>query len=173
MKCTNCGVENVEDARFCKSCGTSLGPEPSKEITRITGKIETEDWVIKDRFRVIRRLGKGGMGQVLLAEDVRLKRRVAIKSILAETLSDTTSKARFLREAQTASQLDHPNLCTIYEIYDDDKNDYIVMQYVDGVTVEGAMLLEGLPEGFGLLLDPESEIASIIDPSLADEVANR
>ncbi|MDG2223169.1 MAG: hypothetical protein P8L85_17440 [Rubripirellula sp.] len=44
---------------------------------------------------------------------------------------------------------------------------------VDGVTVEGAMLLEGLPEGFGLLLDPESEIASIIDPSLADEVANR
>ncbi|MCP4214561.1 MAG: protein kinase [bacterium] len=144
MKCTNCGVENVEDARFCKSCGTSLGPEPSKEITRITGKIETEDWVIKDRFRVIRRLGKGGMGQVLLAEDVRLKRRVAIKSILAETLSDTTSKARFLREAQTASQLDHPNLCTIYEIYDDDKNDYIVMQYVDGVTVDQILKLKTL-----------------------------
>lgn len=136
MKCSNCGAKNAADAKFCKSCGEDLNKEPSKEITLVSDKVKINDFFIKDRFKVIGKLGKGGMGEVFLCEDIKLRRKVAVKSILTNTLSDTSSKARFLREAQTASQLDHPNICTVYEVYEEDYHDYIVMQYVDGVTLD-------------------------------------
>jgi serine/threonine protein kinase/Flp pilus assembly protein TadD len=136
MKCPNCGVKNAADAKFCKSCGEDLKKEPSKEITLVSDKVKINDYFIKDRFKIIGKLGKGGMGEVFLCEDVKLKRKVAIKSIQTNSLSDTSSKARFLREAQTASQLDHPNICTVYEVYEEDYRGYIVMQYVDGVTLD-------------------------------------
>lgn len=135
MQCTVCGAENVKDAKFCRACGASLGGG-SKEIALVTEQLNTDRYVIKDRFKILKKLGKGGMGEVLLAEDVKLGRKVAIKSILRTNLTDTTSKIRFLREAQTASQLDHTNICTIYEIYEEDERDYIVMQYIDGVTLD-------------------------------------
>ena len=144
MNCSNCGAENAVDAKFCKICGESLDPTPSKEITSISDKLTIKNLVIKNRFKVLKKLGKGGMGEVFLAEDIKLKRKVAIKSILTRTLSDTSSKARFLREAQTASQLDHPNICTIYEIYEENDHDYIVMQYVDGVTIDQIIKLKPL-----------------------------
>ena len=135
MECSVCGAENVKNAKFCKACGASLGGG-SKEIALVTEQLPTDRFVIKDRFKILKKLGKGGMGEVLLAEDVKLGRKVAIKSIIRTNLSDTTSKIRFLREAQTASQLDHTNICTIYEIYEEDERDYIVMQYIDGVTLD-------------------------------------
>jgi serine/threonine protein kinase/tetratricopeptide (TPR) repeat protein len=135
MECSVCGAENVKNAKFCKACGASLGGG-SKEIILVTEQLITDQYVIKDRFKILKKLGKGGMGEVLLAEDVKLGRKVAIKSIIRTGLSDTTSKIRFLREAQTASQLDHTNICTIYEIYEEDERDYIVMQYIDGVTLD-------------------------------------
>lgn len=135
MECSVCGAENVKNARFCKACGASLGGG-SKEIALVTEQLTTDRFVIKDRFKILKKLGKGGMGEVLLAEDVKLGRKVAIKSIIRTNLSDTTTKIRFLREAQTASQLDHTNICTIYEIYEEDERDYIVMQYIDGVTLD-------------------------------------
>jgi tetratricopeptide (TPR) repeat protein len=139
MKCIKCGAENNQEARFCKACGEVL---PSRAMTLIpdfSDKILPDRYIIQERFKVLKKLGKGGMGEVLLAEDVKLKRKVAIKSILLKDkigLTDTTSKLRFLREAQTASQLDHPNICTIYEIYEESDRDYIVMQYIDGVTLD-------------------------------------
>ncbi|MCP5053426.1 MAG: protein kinase [bacterium] len=136
MKCSICEAENVPDARICKSCGSSIAHDPSNEETSVIDSAAIEHYVVNNRFKVIKKLGKGGMGEVLLAEDVKLKRQVAIKSILLANLSDTSSKVRFLREAQTASQLDHPNICTIYEIYEEDDRDYIVMQYIDGVTID-------------------------------------
>jgi serine/threonine protein kinase/Flp pilus assembly protein TadD len=135
MGCSVCGAENVKNAKFCKACGASLGGG-SKEIALVTEQFTPNQYVIKDRFKILKKLGKGGMGEVLLAEDVKLGRKVAIKSILRTSMSDTTSKIRFLREAQTASQLDHTNICTIYEIYEEDERDYIVMQYIDGVTLD-------------------------------------
>ncbi len=135
MECSVCGAENVKNSKFCKACGASLGGG-SKEIALVTEQLNPDQYVIKDRFKILKKLGKGGMGEVLLAEDVKLGRKVAIKSILRTNLSDTTTKIRFLREAQTASQLDHTNICTIYEIYEEDERDYIVMQYIDGVTLD-------------------------------------
>jgi tetratricopeptide (TPR) repeat protein len=126
----------VPDAKFCVSCGESMSALPSDELTTVVNGGELQHSIVNDRFKIIKRLGSGGMGEVLLAEDIKLKRQVAIKSILKNNLSDTTSKVRFLREAQTASQLDHPNICTLYEIYEEKDKDYIVMQYIDGVTID-------------------------------------
>jgi len=145
-KCLICGTENTADARFCKSCGGSLNKTPaSDEMAAVSDTNAVEKFIINNRFRIIKKLGKGGMGEVLLAEDVKLKRRVAIKSILLrDTIADTTSKIRFLREAQTASQLDHPNICTIYEVYEEDDKDFIVMQYIDGVTLDQIIAMKKL-----------------------------
>ena len=107
-------------------------------------RAEKNELIIKKRFKVLRELGHGGMGEIYLAEDVKLKRKVAIKRISAKNILDSSAKTRFLREAQTASQLEHPNICTIYEIYEEDENDYIVMQYVDGVTLNQIMELKKL-----------------------------
>jgi serine/threonine protein kinase len=154
MKCQKCGNENPEDARFCQSCGTSLAVAADgdltqvgtagHEVTIIVNKTNEGDTVISGRFKILKRLGKGGMGEIFLARDVRLGREVAIKSVSDAMMGDSSSKARFLREAQTASQLQHPNICTIYEIYEEGDREYIVMQYVDGITLDQIIKLKKL-----------------------------
>lgn len=152
MKCGKCGTENDKNEKYCKSCGAELQNDnlndhkvdASNELTVISDKFVSKGLILNSRFKIKKKLGKGGMGDIFLAEDIRLKRKVAIKSISDKNLEDETSKSRFLREAQTASQLDHPNICTIYEIFKDDKNEYIVMHYVDGVTLEQILKLKKL-----------------------------
>jgi len=100
----------------------------------------SEERVILDnRFKILKSIGTGGMGDIFLAEDLKLRRQVAIKSIRQGSDTDQDSKMRFLREAQTASQLEHPNICPIYEIYEEKNNHYIVMQYIDGVTLDAVI----------------------------------
>ena len=85
-----------------------------------------------DHYLIIRKLGEGGMGEVYMAEDTQLQRTVALKCILSKDAKDAQAKARFKREAQAAAILDHPNVCTIYEIKEHEGNIFIVMQYVEG-----------------------------------------
>jgi serine/threonine protein kinase len=103
--------------------------------------------IIYQRFRVIKVLGRGGMGEIYLAEDNKLHRKVAIKSISGDFRRDRDAKARFRREAQAASLLDHPNICTIYEIAAENDREYIVMQYVDGITLEQLKKIKPLALG--------------------------
>lgn len=152
MQCKTCGSDNSLDARFCKSCGIQIPTED--ETIQISGTSSTgepgpaelsfDDLLLNRRFKIIKSLGRGGMGTIYHARDQKLKREVAIKCISEKTLNDFYSKARFLREAQTASQLEHPNICTIYEIYEEEKNNYIVMQFVDGVTIDQIINLKKL-----------------------------
>lgn len=138
MKCLKCNTENAGDSSFCKKCGQALPElESSDEVTMVSDHVHIDQFIANNRFRVLKRLGQGGMGEVLLAEDVKLKRKVAIKSIIKSSSNEKSARLRFLREAQTASQLDHPNICTIYEIYEDESQDksFIIMQFVDGVTL--------------------------------------
>lgn len=152
MKCGKCGTENDKNEKYCKSCGAELQNnnsndhkvDASNEVTIISDELVYKGLILNKRFKIKKKLGKGGMGDIFLAEDIRLKRKVAVKTISDKSLEDKTSKSRFLREAQTASQLDHPNICTIYEIFEDDKNEYIVMHYVDGVTLEQILKLKKL-----------------------------
>jgi eukaryotic-like serine/threonine-protein kinase len=86
-------------------------------------------------YKILSQLGAGGMGEVYLAEDTRLNRKVAIKFILASSTADEQAQKRFIREAQAAAGLDHPNICAIHEVGQQDNISFIVMQYVDGQTL--------------------------------------
>jgi tetratricopeptide (TPR) repeat protein len=94
-------------------------------------------------YEILSALGAGGMGEVYLAEDKRLGRKVAIKFLQAEVGNDERAKQRLLREARTAATLDHPNICAIYEVAEE--GGYIVLQYVEGETL-AASLRRGVPD---------------------------
>ena len=90
---------------------------------------------ILGRYEIRAQLGAGGMGEVYLAEDLKLLRLVALKVLSEEFCQDDRRSARFLLEAQAASALNHPNICTIYEINDDHYPPFIVMEHVEGETL--------------------------------------
>lgn len=86
-------------------------------------------------YRIIERLGAGGMGEVFLAQDIRLDRKVAIKMLPANSIGNEQAKKRLFREAKAAATLDHPNICSIYEVGEEGDCAFIVMQYIEGRTL--------------------------------------
>ena len=96
-------------------------------------------------YRIVAKLGRGGMGEVYLAEDKQLGRKVAIKFLPAEVATNENARQRQLREAQTAATLDHPNICAIYEVGQEGGYSFIVLQYIEGETL-AARLKRQLPD---------------------------
>ena len=90
-------------------------------------------------YRIISRLGAGGMGEVYRARDEQLDRDVAVKVLPASSFDDPTARARLVREARAAAALNHPNICTVYEVGEADGQAYIAMELVEGQTLS-AML---------------------------------
>lgn len=86
-------------------------------------------------YRIIEKLGAGGMGEVFLAQDLKLDRKVAIKILPLKSIENEQAKKRLLREAKAAATLDHPNICTIHEVNEESESPFIVMQFIDGVTL--------------------------------------
>jgi serine/threonine-protein kinase len=98
------------------------------------------------RYRIVRLLGRGGLGEVYLAQDLTLGRDVAIKFVAPEKLADADARRRLLREARAAAALDHPGICTVYETGETaDGRSYIVMQYVEGETLASVLRRGALP----------------------------
>ena len=90
------------------------------------------------QYRILKLIGSGGMGEVYLAEDTILRRKVAVKLLKAQTYDEVAEK-RFLREARAVATLDHPNICTVYQVIEDEERSFIVMQYVEGETLSERM----------------------------------
>jgi serine/threonine protein kinase len=139
IQCPKCRSDNPDDTIYCGKCAAPL---KSPEEISITKTLVTpaerlqKGSTIARRYKIIKELGRGGMGVVYKAEDTKLKRTVALKFLPPELTHISEVKERFMREAQAAAALDHPNICTVHEFDEAEEKTFISMAYVEGQSLK-------------------------------------
>jgi hypothetical protein len=134
--CPVCSTEYPDDVKFCPNDGQTL--RSASPASNLVGQ------VIADRYHVVKKLGEGGMGQVYLAEHVKMGRRSAIKVMNAAMVHDPDAVARFNREASNASRITHPNVCAIYDFGETpDGLIYLAMEFIEGEPLTELLQREG------------------------------
>ncbi len=139
MNCPECQFENPDRSLFCGKCAARL---PYTEEIKVSETLETPSpqfspgTILAERYKVICELGKGGMGEVYLVEDTNLKRKAALKVLPQAFALDKERLARFQREARVLASLNHPNIATIYGLENFDNQQLLLMELVEGETLE-------------------------------------
>ena len=151
MKCPNCLFETASGSPFCPQCGTrigTVGDDGALSATRSMAAPQDRHRpgrLVGGRYRLLEALGRGGMGVVYKAEDAKLRRVVAVKFLPESIMGDPESRKRFLREAQAAAILDHPNICPVYEVDEAGGEMFLTMAFVEGRTLKDRIAEGPLP----------------------------
>jgi hypothetical protein len=147
MTCAYCHAPLPEGSRFCMTCGADLSDPEISTRTRAAIKelFEAIKTAVAGHYQVTDMLGRGGMGAVFLAEDLRLGRTVAIKVLRPELAGEGSFVGRFEREARIAARLDHPNIIPIHAVEEVDGLHYFVMKYIAGKSLDELLAGEPLP----------------------------
>jgi serine/threonine protein kinase len=153
--------------------GRFIDEPPAAEAARLMAILDAQARTgqLIGRYRVIRLQGKGGMGEVYLAEDTQLIRRIALKLLPPESTRDDTRVRRFIREARAASALNHPNIIAVYEIGEDAGLHYMAAEWVEGKTLRE--FLQGSPPSFAQILSIARQTAAALAAAHAAGIVHR
>jgi serine/threonine protein kinase len=155
IQCPKCSAQNLPDSRFCSSCGLAFStpsqmstveaaaaspqaPAATPHAARIISSDSvpaggfTPGTILADRYRIIGLLGRGGMGEVYRADDLKLGQAVALKFLPPKLADDPVRRERFFAEVRITRQLSHPNICRVYDIAEIDGQHFLSMEYIDG-----------------------------------------
>ncbi|UCE41173.1 MAG: protein kinase [Candidatus Aminicenantes bacterium] len=174
VKCPECQSENTDTARYCSNCATSLMPSeeaPSIQTKTLETPKPSDKKMVADKYRILEELGRGGMGIVYKAKDIKLDRTVALKFLPAELTQDDDVRKRFIQEARTAAALNHPNIAVIHEIDEDENKTFIAMEYIGGKSLK-----EGIKSGLLTMEDAVNiitQVASGLQEAHEKEVIHR
>ena len=139
MECLRCHTPLPDGSKFCFSCGadqTGGASVTSGELEGLQGRLQR---IVEGKYKILKMLGKGGMGAVFLAQDLTLDREVAIKVLPPDISQDPKVIQRFQQEAKTAAKLDHTNIIPIYRVESEGGLNYFVMKYIAGTSLEDVL----------------------------------
>jgi serine/threonine protein kinase len=139
VKCPSCGSDNPDTSRYCGNCAAVLAvpDQPTVSVvTPRTGRDAVEPGtLVAGKYRIVSKIGQGGMGLVYKAEDVTLGRHVALKFLPPAVAGSAEVGDRFVVEARAAAALSHPNICVVHEVGSADGQAFIAMEHVEGETL--------------------------------------
>jgi predicted Ser/Thr protein kinase len=176
MKCSKCQFDNPDATNYCGKCGVPLTADArmadslTKTLTTLLPVI-SKDNLIAGKYRIVEEVGAGGMGIVYKAEDLTLKRCVALKFLPPHLMDSPELKERFLIEAQAAAALSHPNICVIHEVGETEERSYIAMEFVEGETLRDKV--HKGPLTAGAALEIAIQIAEGLDEAHGKGIVHR
>ncbi len=176
INCPKCHFDNPDTQKFCGDCGTKLSSledilfSQTKTLRSPLKTIEKGS-TLAGKYSVIEPIGKGGMGVVYKAEDIRLRRTVALKFLPEELLENSEAAERFIREARATAALSHPHICTIHEINEEEAKAFIVMEFIDGQSLR--QRIAGKPMDQGQALDIAIQAAEGLNEAHKKRIIHR